>query len=786
MLRILPLTDPGSVPAATVARRHVMIVSAVAATLGLAVVAVHGRPGPIPGPTAAPAGVDTITTPAATLAAPPAAPASALAVPDAASALAPALVPAPAADAPASQGPAEPPVERAELPPATAVAAADDAAAPAPGELAGEPAEAGEAPVGTATAVVNEGDEPVAPAEAAEAATPAEESAPPSFTASVDAMPAPLAEALRAADPPDESGGATPADPTGTQGRLRLAEADVTRYRAIFAAQALGDWSSADALIAQLGDHRLQGQVQLQRYLHPSAYRASYAELRTWLKSYGDQAGAERVLALAQRRQAAGDPPPPDLPAVERLRGELETRAAWRDASDLGRETPVSPRQRTPVTSPQARALAERIDGLIKADKARAALGVFNDDPRTTRLNDLAFDRLRAQVAEALFYDGAPKAALTLAGASAERSGDRVPTARWITGLAAWRLGQPERAAREFAALARTGGQTPLQLSGAAFWAGRAYERLGREAEARLWFQRAAGFPRTFYGLIARRHLGLEISFHWQVPPLSPRHVAAIAANPAGRRAVALLQVGQTDLAEQELRRIHPRHDGALAEALVALADAAGMPGLALQVGSAVPTPEGDTYDACLYPLPHWTPRNGFTIDRALMFGIMRQESRFEARSVSGAGATGVMQLMPETAHDLGAARGDDGHPAPGLFEPELNLALAQRYLHQLLEMPEVGRDLILMAAAYNAGPANLIRWRRDPALRDDPLLFVESLPYRETRHFVRKVMANLWIYRLRLNQSLSSLDALASGQWPAYLPADPDLTQVADNGVSH
>ena len=91
-----------------------------------------------------------------------------------------------------------------------------------------------------------------------------------------------------------------------------------------------------------------------------------------------------------------------------------------------------------------------------------------------------------------------------------------------------------------------------------------------------------------------------------------------------------------------------------------------------------MPTPEGDTYDACLYPLPHWTPHNGFTIDRALLFGIMRQESRFEVRSVSNAGAAGVMQLMPETAHDLGVAQRDDGRPALGrihsLIESVANL----------------------------------------------------------------------------------------------------------------
>ena len=95
---------------------------------------------------------------------------------------------------------------------------------------------------------------------------------------------------------------------------------------------------------------------------------------------------------------------------------------------------------------------------------------------------------------------------------------------------------------------------------------------------------------------------------------------------------------------------------------------------------------------------------------------------------------------------------------------------------------PEVGNNLFLLAAAYNAGPGTLNKWRRSLDDVNDPLLFIESLPYAETRDYVEKVLANYWIYRMRLGQPSPSLDAVAAGGWPVYMPKDIRPTQVAQN----
>ena len=90
---------------------------------------------------------------------------------------------------------------------------------------------------------------------------------------------------------------------------------------------------------------------------------------------------------------------------------------------------------------------------------------------------------------------------------------------------------------------------------------------------------------------------------------------------------------------------------------------------------------------------------------------------------------------------------------------------------------------LFLMAAAWNGGPGNLNKWRKKTDDLNDPLFFIESIPSRETRNFIEKVLSNLWVYRNRLGQSAPSLDAIAEGRWPVYTPLGQDTAEVVGYG---
>ena len=195
------------------------------------------------------------------------------------------------------------------------------------------------------------------------------------------------------------------------------------------------------------------------------------------------------------------------------------------------------------------------------------------------------------------------------------------------------------------------------------------------------------------------------------------------------------------------------------------------MPGLSLRLAAMLHGRDGRMSHAGMYPVPDWRPENGFNVDQALLLAIARQESRFNVRAKSGRGARGLMQLMPRTAAFIGARRALRRDRAQTLFEPRMNMSLAQKYITHLLRQKQVDGDLFRVLAAYNAGPGSLSRWLKAVDFRDDPLLFIEAIPSPETRNYIEQVLTNLWMYRLQMKQRTPALDLAATGKWPRYIP---------------
>jgi soluble lytic murein transglycosylase-like protein len=265
--------------------------------------------------------------------------------------------------------------------------------------------------------------------------------------------------------------------------------------------------------------------------------------------------------------------------------------------------------------------------------------------------------------------------------------------------------------------------------------------------------------------------------------PLTPSEVAQLEALPGGRRALALVQVGETDRAEAELRVLSIRGNRDLADAIVALADLANMPTLCLALGRK--TSSDGRHDEAMYPVPRWQPRNGFQVDRALLFALMMQESRFDAEAQSGAGAAGLMQLMPETARSVARRAGIPLKSLDELVDPVLNLSLGQEYVKQLIGHEQIQGNLILMLATYNSGTGPLAQLESRPGYKKDPLLFIESLTPQSTRLYVERVLTNMWIYRQRLGEPVPDLDALAANRWPTYVSLDASTEGVAQHASS-
>ena len=342
---------------------------------------------------------------------------------------------------------------------------------------------------------------------------------------------------------------------------------------------------------------------------------------------------------------------------------------------------------------------------------------------------------------------------------------------RFEAGLTAWRAKKWSEAAADFESVARDRNTPSWYVAASAFWAARTHLMLKEPQKVDAWFAVAAEQPRTFYGMLARRTLGLSQDARFDRQPLSKAEIAQLEALPGGHRALALVQVGETDRAEAELRALTTRGNKSLASAIVALADLANMPALCLALDRQ--TRSAPRQIDAQYPMPPWKPRNGFSVDRALLFALMMQESRFEADAKGGGGAAGLMQLMPATAKAVARRSGIPLRNVAELVDPVLNLSLGQEYVKQLIEHEQINGNLILVLAAYNSGTAPLTKWQSQPEYQNDPLLFIEALPRETTRLYVQRVLTNMWIYRQRLGQDAPDLDALAGNQWPTYVSMD-------------
>lgn len=534
-----------------------------------------------------------------------------------------------------------------------------------------------------------------------------------------------------------------------------LSAADVRRYRNIFQDERAGRFAHAKKLIAELSDRCLMGYVEAEHLLSPHSGHSRPAQLNGWLRDYGDLSIADRIRALSKRRTAKKGriPPPPPV--------------RWRGG---GYEDPDLPDP--PLMSTSARAVEPQINTAIRTDQPDAAQALLQTlaADSSVPLGDIA--RLSQHVAASFLAEGQDRQAYDLAAPMADTARQIVPLLDWSAGLAAFRMGQYDDAAEHFETLATAGSLPSWTRAAAAFWAARSNMQARKPRQVISLLIAAAREEPTFYGLLAERILGHEPDSEFRNPSLTTAGLDALMQVAAARRALALWQVDERDYVPNEMNRAFASIGTSNSSDFAGLAEYMVLPNLELRA-SETEASRGIMLTG-LFPVPKYSPDGGYTVDPSVVLAIARIESRFEPSAVSGAGARGLMQLMPATArHVAGGLVSDDA-----LETPSYNLALGQRYVGELLR--RVNGNLFQLAAAYNAGPTNLSRWlaARDDT-HDDPLLFIESVPSPETRSYIKRFMMYHWLYSRRLDQDSPTLDEAASGGWPVYHPRNVPVASV-------
>jgi len=522
-------------------------------------------------------------------------------------------------------------------------------------------------------------------------------------------------------------------------------------WRGVFDAIRAGDWASARAGIAALPNHVLKPVARAELLTARNSPRAELNQILTLLAEAPELPQAEQLQRLALARGAREA----DLPAIP-----VATRMV-----PLG-SAPRRHRSRPVEGDPAADALRTALQPLVESNSAPEAEALYLQS--ASLLSAEARAEAAHRVAWIYYVTGRDQDARRVAQMGLPGAvGEWAAQANWIAGLASWRLNDCESAARHFRATAFGRAESELAAAGA-YWASRAEMACRRPAAVEPLLKAAARNPESFYGLVARETLAMD-------KHLAPMRLPAssnVERLPNIQRVLKLAEIGEYALADEHLR--HQARIGRPSDHLALIAFAQRINFGGLQYWLAHNGPQGVSVPAAArYPLPAWIPTGGWRIDPALAFAHARQESDFRPAVVSPAGAVGLMQVRPGTAGDFARARGT---AVGNLRLPSVNLEYGQSFIELMRRNPATQGQLIKVMAAYNAGPVPVSRWNYIND-KGDPLLWIESLPYWETRYYVPAVLRNMWVYQLLSGAPQPSLRSVAQHKWPAFPTPRPVRT---------
>ncbi|MET0370276.1 MAG: lytic transglycosylase domain-containing protein [Sphingobium sp.] len=525
----------------------------------------------------------------------------------------------------------------------------------------------------------------------------------------------------------------------------QVSDGDKLRYTAIFGALRDQKWSDARTLIGALDERDAVRPLALaELYLANGSPKVEMFDLLDLLNKASWLPKADQIARLAERRGATM------LPALPQVQKMMWLGSAPRREYVSGNKTDML-----------AQALGAKIQAYVKKDDPASAEALLATGE--AGLTPEGMTEVRQRVAWAYYIENDDANARRMAARAIEAgaAGDWAVQAWWTSGLAAWRQDDCTAAAPAFANVAARASNADMRAAGA-YWAARAYMVCGQPAKVETLLKSAARAEETFYGMLARETLGMAAGG----APTASRFGAVdwqqLKDSPNVRAAVALSAIGENGRADEVLRYQAKLGGSGQYDALLRLTSALSLP--ATQLWLAHNGPAGKQPESfARFPAPAWRPDGGWRVDPSLIFAHTLQESNFRADAVSSAGARGLMQVRPGTAGDVGMTS------LAQLFVPSTNMEYGQRYLESLRDMSATGGLLPKVMAAYNAGPLPVERWNYEVKDKGDPLLFIESLPYYETRAYVNIVMRNYWMYQLQAKGSAECLTGMAQGMWPTF-----------------
>lgn len=528
------------------------------------------------------------------------------------------------------------------------------------------------------------------------------------------------------------------------------------RYKDIFVSIRSGQWDAAQTALDSMPEGPLHAIARAELYLAKGSPKVEPEKIAELLEKSPFLPQAPQLARLAKARGMDVDF---NLPATQEMvwLGSAPRRARMTASSDG-----------------VATALNARIQPLIKDNMPFEAEAIVMESEAS--LSPEGRSELCQKVAWSYYIVGDDISARRVAAMGQAGLGNWAAMSDWTAGLAAWRSKDYVAASAAFESAASRF-QDDEMGAAAHFWAARAAMASGQPQKVDAHLKAASRNGETFYGLLSAERLGIAKTIQ-----KVPDDIADVEKLPNVRAALALAEIGELDLADEMIRHQARIGDPRRHAALASLAGRLDLP--ATQLWLAHNGPSGARAPASArYPMPRtWTPEGGWRVDKALVYAHALQESNFRTSVVSRAGARGLMQVMPGTAAMIARRAGKDS--VGSLNDPATNMEYGQSFIERLRDMQVTGGMLPKVIAAYNAGPLPIETWNQRSRDNSDPLLYIESIPYWETRAYVTIIMRNYWMYQMQAAEPTTSLAALSQGLWPRF-PGLPGPTAVRLDRVS-
>ena len=544
-----------------------------------------------------------------------------------------------------------------------------------------------------------------------------------------------------------------------------LNNSDVNIYKKVFKLQSnqiksknSQIWKKIERLKKRITNKILIGTLNADKYLHPTGWRSSYKELKDWLNVYHDHPDAYKIYRLALRRKPIKSKSP-RKPTGNFLNGYGNI------SKDLIKPTfPL-------VTSKYKRdvfKISIKVRRAIRRKNLDYVDNLLSSKKTKQKLSSRELAQLRAELAHAYFIFKKDAKSLRQARISISLSVHKNALAFWSGGLASWRLGNLKLSKWFFNNLSNLKDGPESILSAGSFWSAKVAYHMGEYKNVNKYLYRAIKYDRTFYSTLSKALLGYQDDYDFKLENISKQFILKLKSLKTGKRVLALIQISEYHKASREFRKIIFNFDETEYPEIISFASKNNMPGFAFRLSAILRNDYNKILLGGLYPVPNWDFSSLLIKDKSLLFSISRQESGFNPRAKSYANALGLMQVLPSTASFIMKNRAYRRKEI--LFDEEKNLYVASKYIQFLLQLDMIKKDVSKMLASYNAGPGNFSKWSKNFYTdKIDPIFMIETLPARQTRNYIKLVLTNLWVYKIRLNEKPNLLFKLASGSIPEY-----------------